>query len=120
MASAVAVSPSSQNAQILSSQVGRFISYLFLRLPFLWSLQPLNTNSGCLFRNAASADSRSLTSVGQANYFANTTMHKEVLPVTVDVIAAKGCDLMIAQLAQDLVTAGIISVPPTCGTIHGG
>lgn len=47
-------------------------------------------------------------------------MHKEVLPVTVDIIAAKGCDLMIAQLAQDLVTAGIISVPLTGGTIHGG
>jgi hypothetical protein len=47
-------------------------------------------------------------------------MHKEVLPVTVDIIAAKGCDLMIAQLAQDLVTAGIISVPLTGGSIHGG
>jgi hypothetical protein len=47
-------------------------------------------------------------------------MHTEVLPVTVDIIAAKGCDLMIAQLAQDLVTAGIISVPLTGGTIHGG
>lgn len=58
--------------------------------------------------------------VGQANYFANTTMHTEALPVTVDIIAAKGCDLMIAQLAQDLVTAGIISVPLTGGTIYGG
>jgi len=47
-------------------------------------------------------------------------MHKEVLPVTVDIIAAKGCDLMIAQLAQDLTTAGIISVPLTGGTIYGG
>ena len=59
-------------------------------------------------------------SVGQANYFANTTMHQEALPVTVDIIAAKGCDLMIAQLAQDLVAAGIISVPLTGGTIYGG
>lgn len=47
-------------------------------------------------------------------------MHKEVLPVTVDIIAAKGCDLMIAQLAQDLAAAGIISVPLTGGTIYGG
>jgi hypothetical protein len=38
-------------------------------------------------------------------------MHK-VLPVTVDIIAAKGCDLMIAQLAQ-------FSVPLTGGTIYG-
>lgn len=47
-------------------------------------------------------------------------MHEEALPVTVDIIAAKGCDLMIAKLAQDLVTAGIISVPLTGGTIYGG
>ena len=47
-------------------------------------------------------------------------MHEEALPVTIDIIAAKGCDLMIAQLAQDLVTAGIISVPLTGGTIYGG
>lgn len=47
-------------------------------------------------------------------------MHMEFLPVTVDIIAAKGCDLMIAQLAQDLVTAGIISVPLAGGTIYGG
>lgn len=47
-------------------------------------------------------------------------MHKEVLPGTVDIIAAKGCDLMIAQLAQDLATAGTISVPLTGGTIYGG
>lgn len=68
----------------------------------------------------SSANSRPLTLVGEANYFANTTMHQEALPVTVDVIAAKGCDLMIAQLAQDLVSAGIISVPLTGGTIYGG
>jgi hypothetical protein len=47
-------------------------------------------------------------------------MHEEALPVTIDIIAAKGCDLMIAQLAQDLVRAGIISVPLTGGTIYGG
>lgn len=58
--------------------------------------------------------------VGQALYFANTTNHQEALPVTVDILAAKGCDLMIAQLAQDLVTAGIIQAPLTGGTIYGG
>jgi hypothetical protein len=44
-------------------------------------------------------------------------MHEEALAVPVDVIAANGCDLMIAQ---DLVTAGIISVPLTGGTIYEG
>ena len=58
--------------------------------------------------------------IGQALYYANTTMHMEALPVTVDILAAKGCDLMIAQLAQDLVSAGIIKAPLTGGTIYGG
>ena len=58
--------------------------------------------------------------IGEANYFANTTMHQEALPVTVDILAAKGCDVMIAQLAQDLVKAGILSMPQTGGTIYGG
>jgi len=58
--------------------------------------------------------------IGQALYFANTTNHQEALPVTVDILAAKGCDLMIAQLAQDLVAAGIIDAPLTGGTIYGG
>lgn len=42
-----------------------------------------------------SANSRILVSVDQANYFANMTMHNEALPVTADIIAVKGCDLMV-------------------------
>jgi hypothetical protein len=38
-----------------------------------------------------------------------------------DIIAAKGCDALLVKLAQDLVAAGIISVPQVVGnTIYGG
>ena len=46
-------------------------------------------------------------------------MHEEVLPVTVDIVAAKGCDGLIFNLVQDLVKAGIIEVPLTGQTIEG-
>ena len=58
--------------------------------------------------------------IGQAPFFSNVTMHEEYLPVTVDILAAKGCDGLIVKLAQDLVEAGILPVPETGGTIYGG
>ena len=62
----------------------------------------------------------SVIPIGQASYFANTTMHEEYLPVTVDVLAAKGCDGLIVNLAQMLVESGIIQVPKVGQTIYGG
>ena len=46
--------------------------------------------------------------LGEATYFSNITLHEEVLPVTVDIMAARGCDGMIFGLVQDLVKAGIL------------
>ncbi|KAK5117039.1 hypothetical protein LTR62_006760 [Meristemomyces frigidus] len=46
--------------------------------------------------------------LGQASYFSNITLHEEYLPVTVDIMAARGCDGMIFGLVQDLVAAGIL------------
>lgn len=46
--------------------------------------------------------------LGQAAYFSNITLHEEYLPVTVDILAARGCDGMIFGLVQDLVKAGIL------------
>ena len=46
--------------------------------------------------------------VGSASYFSNITLHEEVLPVTVDIMAARGCDGLIFGLVQDLVQAGIL------------
>lgn len=38
------------------------------------------------------------------------TNHTEELPVSVNIMAAKGCDGMIFSLVEDLVAKGILSV----------
>ena len=58
--------------------------------------------------------------VGQAPYYSNITQHAEYLPVAIDVLAAKGCDGIIAKLATDLVKAGILNAPQAGQTIYGG
>ncbi|KAK6439998.1 hypothetical protein LTR95_003784 [Oleoguttula sp. CCFEE 5521] len=47
--------------------------------------------------------------LGEATTFSNITLHQETLPVTVDILAARGCDGMIFGLVQDLVAAGVLS-----------
>jgi hypothetical protein len=51
--------------------------------------------------------------VGQAAYNSTITLQEEYLPVTVDILAAKGCDGMIFALAEALTNAGILKVPGT-------
>jgi hypothetical protein len=51
--------------------------------------------------------------VGQASYNSTITLQEEVLPVSVDIIAAKGCDGMIFALAKELLDAGILKIPAT-------
>ncbi|KAK5201435.1 hypothetical protein LTR16_002691 [Cryomyces antarcticus] len=46
--------------------------------------------------------------LGQASYFSNITLHQEYLPVTVDIMAAKGCDGLVFSIVQDLVKAGVL------------
>ncbi|KAI5359507.1 putative amidase [Septoria linicola] len=46
--------------------------------------------------------------IGETTYYSNITLHDEYLPVTVDILAAKGCDGMIYGLVQDLVKEGIL------------
>ena len=58
--------------------------------------------------------------IGQASYFSNITLHTEYLPVTIDFLAAKGCDGMIFQLVEDLRAARIISATQAGQTIDGG
>lgn len=58
--------------------------------------------------------------VGQASGFSDVTQHEEFYPVTVNVMVAKGCDGLLAKLAQDLVEAGIVVVPQVGQTINGG
>jgi hypothetical protein len=49
-----------------------------------------------------------VSTVGQAAYNSTITLHEEYLPVTVDIMAARGCDGLIFGLVQDLVKAGIL------------
>ena len=58
--------------------------------------------------------------VGSASYNSTITLHEEFLPVTIDIMAAKGCDGLIFSFAQDLVDAGIAKIPLTGQTISGG
>lgn len=59
--------------------------------------------------------------IGQASYFSIITNHTEELPVTVDFLAAKGCDGLIFSLVQDLLKAGIVKVSQAGGSnVDGG
>ncbi|KAL8640063.1 MAG: hypothetical protein Q9228_002973 [Teloschistes exilis] len=58
--------------------------------------------------------------IGEAGYKSTITNHTEVLPVTVDILAAKGCDGMLFNLALDLTAAGILKLSQTGQTIAGG
>ncbi|OHE98685.1 hypothetical protein CORC01_05951 [Colletotrichum orchidophilum] len=58
--------------------------------------------------------------LGEVGSVSSVTNATEMLPVTVDVMAAKGCDGIIIRLAQDLVGAGILKVPLAGGTLAGG
>ncbi|KAL8758262.1 MAG: hypothetical protein Q9199_001615 [Rusavskia elegans] len=58
--------------------------------------------------------------VGQASYRSIITNHTEVLPVTVNLMAAKGCDGMLFNLIEELTAAGILEIPQTGQTIAGG
>ena len=40
--------------------------------------------------------------------------------MTVDVLAAKGCDLMVLGLIEEMVRRGLVRVPVTGRTLEGG
>ena len=58
--------------------------------------------------------------LGQAPYFANTTNHIEYLPVSMDAMAARGCDGLLTMLAMELVERGVVPVPEVGRTVYGG
>ncbi|KAJ5918902.1 hypothetical protein N7454_010046 [Penicillium verhagenii] len=57
--------------------------------------------------------------IGQALYNSTITLKEEYLPVAVDFIAPHGCDLMILNLVNELVEAGIIQEPVAGSTLYG-
>ncbi|KAL8867350.1 MAG: hypothetical protein Q9198_008549 [Flavoplaca austrocitrina] len=58
--------------------------------------------------------------LGSAAYNSTITNHTEVLPVSVDIIAARGCDGVIFTLVEELLEAGIMAIPLAGQTITGG
>ncbi|KAL2136157.1 hypothetical protein VTI74DRAFT_5210 [Chaetomium olivicolor] len=58
--------------------------------------------------------------VGEVGGFSEITGVEEQLPVAVDVLAAKGCDGLLARLAQELVERGVLKVPKVGGSLGGG
>jgi hypothetical protein len=59
--------------------------------------------------------------IGEAPYNSTITQHVEYLPVTVDFMAAKGCDGMLFSFIQDLHKAGLIKTAlPGRSGITGG
>lgn len=58
--------------------------------------------------------------LGEIPIFSPITKHTEYFPVSVDVVAAKGCDGLIGKLARDLVAAGILAVPRVGSRLIGG
>ena len=57
--------------------------------------------------------------IGQAAYNSTITLQTEYLPVAVDILAAKGCDGMIFELAERLQAAGIVRAVETGSTLYG-
>lgn len=57
--------------------------------------------------------------VGQAAYNSTITLKEEYLPVAIDILVAAGCDLMVFNLVNELVAAGIVKVPNTGSTLYG-
>ncbi|KAF7864343.1 uncharacterized protein EAF02_010311 [Botrytis sinoallii] len=49
--------------------------------------------------------------IGQAAYNSTISLQTEYLPVAIDIIARKGCDGMIFELAERLLEEGILVVP---------
>ncbi|KAJ4359610.1 uncharacterized protein N0V89_000165 [Didymosphaeria variabile] len=47
--------------------------------------------------------------IGEIAYFSSVSNHTEYLPVTVDLMAAKGCDGMLFSLVEELYLRGIVN-----------
>ncbi|KAF5540760.1 glutamyl-trna amidotransferase [Fusarium mexicanum] len=72
---------------------------------------PLGWFTGLISCFAESPDST--FPLGEILVPSTITGQNETLPVTVNVMAAKGCDGVLAKLAADLLAAGVLKVPTT-------
>lgn len=51
--------------------------------------------------------------IGQVPYASNVTFHQEMVPVTVSVIAKRGCDFMLFNMVEKLADAGVLKTVKT-------
>jgi Asp-tRNA(Asn)/Glu-tRNA(Gln) amidotransferase A subunit family amidase len=58
--------------------------------------------------------------LGETAFYSNASSHEEMMPVAVDIMAARGCDGMLTRLARDLVEAGILTLPLPGRSLVGG
>lgn len=57
--------------------------------------------------------------IGEVGSLSTVTGQLERLPVSVEVLAAKGCDEVLVRLAKDLVRKGVIGEPKAGGSLKG-
>ncbi|OJI98854.1 hypothetical protein ASPVEDRAFT_162398 [Aspergillus versicolor CBS 583.65] len=79
---------------------------------------PFGFSNGLISVFAEAPDS--VYPLGDVPVFSTITNHTELIPVTVNVIAARGCDGVISRLAKDLVAAGILTMPRAGSSLKGG
>ncbi|KAK1637807.1 amidase [Colletotrichum phormii] len=51
--------------------------------------------------------------IGQVSYFSNVTFQDEIMPVTVNLVAKRGCDFVLFNLVNDLADKGILKTVST-------
>jgi hypothetical protein len=56
--------------------------------------------------------------VRQSPYNSTISQYVEYLPVAVNIIAAKGCDMVVFELEEQSQEAGIINPPKAASTMY--
>ncbi|KAL2882192.1 hypothetical protein SGCOL_002460 [Colletotrichum sp. CLE4] len=51
--------------------------------------------------------------IGQVSYFSNVTFQDEIMPITVNLVAKRGCDFVLFNLVNDLADKGILKTVST-------
>ncbi|KAF5668267.1 D-mandelate dehydrogenase [Fusarium denticulatum] len=80
-------------------------------VPFGWSLSRIS-----VFSEAPD----SVYPIGEVSQFSDITGRNESLPVSVNIMVARGCDGLVPRLAEDLVGLGLLKIPKTGRSMSGG
>lgn len=58
--------------------------------------------------------------VGQISYYSTTTNHTEQLPVSINLMVAKGCDSLLLKLITELHHKGVLSTSAVGASVVDG